>query len=242
MNLNSRKKFQFFPILLLIIFLPLFQSCEPTRDRRLARLATSTPTSSNNQDQSSSPSNTSNNSRNTGSGDNQETSSTNGNQSQSLPTEFSHCKFSTTDYGHYHSLVGDFNICLSNDGSNKKVLFQAKNSITNHRLCLFPTNDDSGNGSVMIGSAKCFFVSKEKLETISLSIDREEFTNRTISGIMMVKDMPYGEVTPYHSNMTSNPPTYVTAYEDCMIFLYNTGDNFACLRFKNKGNYIYVTF
>jgi hypothetical protein len=88
----------------------------------------------------------------------------------------------------------------------------------------------------MIGPARCQIFNANQSVTIDFSISRSGFQDRRLSGVMLVKDLPYGEITPYRQNAT-----YPQAYEDCMNYLYQTGDPLACQRFKQKNQYVYVT-
>ncbi|MBF0361129.1 MAG: hypothetical protein HQK49_08965 [Oligoflexia bacterium] len=162
--------------------------------------------------------------------------------SSSLPSEFSKCNIYPSNYSFSNSLIGYYNICLSSQSGANKIIIQVKNGVSDYKLCFFPTSTPSAGGSVMIGDVQCISqVSQNTLYQIQLSVNRSGFTDTTMNGVMIVKDSLYGEVTPYHTDINTNP-TYTIAYQDCMVYLYNTGDATACQRFKDKGQYISVLF
>ena len=154
-----------------------------------------------------------------------------------LPHEFSHCN---QNYSNSHNLIGLFNICRSTQTPNK-IYFQTKTANTDYQLCFFPTSVDGSGGVIMIGDRKCLFEGRTTPEYIEFQVNRKGFEEEVFSGVMIVKNSPYGEITPYHTD-PYNLPTYAQAFEDCMIFLYNTGDHLACQRFKQKGQYVYIQF
>ncbi|MBF0297094.1 MAG: hypothetical protein HQK51_00105 [Oligoflexia bacterium] len=164
-------------------------------------------------------------------------------------TEFSHCVLNPPKYNFKNKLIGSFNVCQSSDKSTKKIIFQNKANIRDYKLCFYPINISTNSNanfeskSVMIGDEKCIYpVVAEKVFEIEFTINREGFTDKTFNGVMIIKDMPYGEVTPYHNNMKEVEPTYVIAYKDCMKYLDKTGDDVACKRFLNKKQYILISF
>ncbi len=168
----------------------------------------------------------------------QEMPNQNNNETPSPQNEFSHCSTSTFQYN--HQLLGPFNLCKSSKNANK-IMFQTSLTHQDYRICLFPISNDT-SGTVMVGDAKCLFPITQRVETIQLSSNRPGFQTRLINGVIIVKDSPYGEVTPFHLTVTPQSPTFAQAFADCMIYLYQTGDGIACNRFRQKGQYIKVLF
>ncbi|MBF0313949.1 MAG: hypothetical protein HQK50_04035 [Oligoflexia bacterium] len=160
----------------------------------------------------------------------------------SLPTDFSKCNVYPSTYSFSNPLIGSYNICFSGQSGANKIIVQVESGVTDYRLCFFPTAITATGSSVMIGEAQCISsVSAGVIYPIQLSVNRAGFTDMTMNGVMVVKDSLYGEVTPYHTDGHINA-TYAIAYQDCMIYLYNTGDDSACQRFKSKGQYISLSF
>ncbi|MBF0297484.1 MAG: hypothetical protein HQK51_02115 [Oligoflexia bacterium] len=242
-SIFNRKKNITLVILFLIILL--LQSCDqPNERRRLASVSDSTSSTDNTTATGStsgvSTINTVGTSGTIITTTTTDTATATASATASLPAEFASCNVYPPKYNFNHALIGNFNVCNSNESKSTKILFQAKSTISDYRVCFFPTAIAGTTGSVMIGDPQCIStVTAEKISQIEFSINRPDFTNKAMTGVIIVKDMPYGEVTPYH---TSGIPTYTMAYQDCMNYLYYTGDDMACQRFKAKGQYIYISF
>ncbi|MBF0362039.1 MAG: hypothetical protein HQK49_13570 [Oligoflexia bacterium] len=251
-------KFIFIFMFIHIFIVSIFVSCDqPTERRRIVSIGdyskdsngTGTGTGMSGTSGTSNNSNNSNNSNTStiNSGGTSGTPSTTTNISTNsgslnLPAEFAHCNMNPPKYNNNASLVGEYNVCLSNESNSTKILFQVKSSIIDYPLCMFPINGNSMS-SVMIGDAKCIPapIEADKIYTVQLAINRPNFTNSVMSGIIFIKNAPYdGEVTAYNYNGTTT--TYPEAYRDCMLFYTATGNNLACVRFKNKGKYFTYFF
>lgn len=161
-----------------------------------------------------------------------------------LPSGFSHCELNSTKFNSTDTIVGDFNICLNSETNTNAIIFQSKNTIDEYKLCFYPVFIKPNLESTMIGKGECISSTEaKKIIQLNFSLDSNiDLKEKLLNGIMIIKDLPYNEPTPYHLNVDNVKPSYPVAYEDCMRYLKETGDDIACKRFFNKKGYVLISF
>ncbi|MBF0361130.1 MAG: hypothetical protein HQK49_08970 [Oligoflexia bacterium] len=161
-----------------------------------------------------------------------------------LPSGFLHCKLNSTKFNFEDTTIGDFNICVNSVINTDAIIFQSKNAINEYKLCFYPVFIKSNLESTMIGKGECISsIEGNKIIQINFLLDTNvNLKGKLFNGIMIIKDLPYNESTPYHFNVDDVGPSYPTAYEDCMRYLQETGDDVACERFSNKKGYVLLPF
>lgn len=241
-------RFKSFVVFVFFVLITATSCDQPTERRRIVSVGDYGTDSSSSSDSSSTTGtgiSSNNASTNTASSTVSTTTNPLGDSSSSslkLPAEFAHCNMNPPKYNSNASLIGDYNVCVSNESNSTKIIFQSKSSITDYPLCMFPVNGNSVS-SVMIGDAKCLPtpVLADKVYTIQFAINRVNYTSSVMTGVIFMKNMPYdGEVTAYNYNPSTT--TYPEAYSDCMRFYATTNDNLPCIRFKSKGKYFTYFF
>lgn len=165
-----------------------------------------------------------------------------------VPPEVSDCRWSSDGVTGFESKAahlspsednvdeGAYTLCQSS-ANEQEVYLQVKNPISDAQLCLIPTSHD-GTNSVYIGEPRCLYVnSNQTLYKISLLKNRSGYSNRRITGIMMMKDKAYQYEAPFYQYILS-PDAYIF----CSQWLALYYDPSYCIAFKNKGAYVYHQF
>lgn len=172
----------------------------------------------------------------TGSGSNTTTNTT-------VPTDASHCKFSTDGTSGFESTsshLGDYTLCQSSTDKNN-VYFQLKTPPTNANgdisVCLIPTTNN-GSNSIYVGNPMCgYFKDPKSVRKISF-IKYAAYSNATISGVMVFKDLSWYYAYPFNQYVMT-----LDAYKTCMNMLaYPYYNSSYCTAFKNVGQYVYKQF
>ncbi len=165
-----------------------------------------------------------------------------------IPSEVSQCSWSSDGVNGFENKAahlspnednvdeGAYTLCQSNI-NEQEVYLQVKNPIGDAQLCLIPTSHD-GSNSVYVGEPRCLYVnSSQTLYKISLIKNRQGYTNRRITGVMMMKDKAYQYEAPFYQYILS-PDAYIF----CSQWLALYYDPSYCIAFKNKGAYVYHQF
>ena len=127
-----------------------------------------------------------------------------------IPAEFSNCDFSSFRLSDAY-LGGGFNLCRSKSNTNR-ILLQLEKGVTEGNLCVIPTAS-SGDKSTYLGGLKCFSASSsETFYQVDLEKNRPGFTEASINGVMIMKDIQYSY--PWGNELVPD------AYLDCMNMLY----------------------
>lgn len=173
---------------------------------------------------------------------------TGGTDTGSIPSDATHCSWSTdgsSGYtnGHAHlspnednATEGAYTLCQSST-SELNVYLQLKNPITSHQLCLIPTYH-SGSNSVYIGEPRCLYVQNNtSIYKVSLIKNRTGYSSYPITGVMMMRDKAYEYGAPFYQVILS-PDAYIF----CSQWLAQYGDTSYCIPFKSAGHYVYHQF
>ncbi|HLE11810.1 MAG: hypothetical protein A2504_15070 [Bdellovibrionales bacterium RIFOXYD12_FULL_39_22] len=161
-----------------------------------------------------------------------------------IPTDIpSTCTFSTdgnSGYKSYNAHVGKFTLCQSTTDA-KKLYIQVQTPITANRLCLIPTYGNQ-SGSFYIGEPRCLFIYNAKtIYSLSLNINRINYTNITPNSVMMMKDEAhnYGPPFGYPYQSLLSPDAYLFC-SNWMATHY--GDTSYCQAFNAVGAFVFYTF
>jgi hypothetical protein len=141
-----------------------------------------------------------------------------------------------------HESIGFYNICFVS-GKNK-VYIQLKSPKTSGPICLFPTTSYENGGSTYIGDAACNNVSSNMtIYPIQFYKNRTGYESATISGTMIMYDIPHSFSYPYYGAYQ-----IPNAYLICMQALYTSllyssnADTTWCDTFAAEAQYVYHLF
>jgi len=178
-----------------------------------------------------------------GSGGGSSSSGTTTPTTSTIPSDASHCKFSTDGSSGYESTsshLGEYTLCQSSSDKNS-VYFQVKTPPTNSNgdisICLIPTTN-SGSNSIYVGNPMCgYFKDPKSVRKISF-IKYAAYSSATITGVIFFKDLSWYYGYPFNQYVMT-----LDAYKTCMNMLaYPYYNSSYCTAFKNVGQYVYKQF
>ncbi|MBY0416288.1 MAG: hypothetical protein K2Q18_19090 [Bdellovibrionales bacterium] len=168
------------------------------------------------------------------------TDTTTGTSTTTVPSDASHCKFSTdgvTGFESSSSHIGAYTLCQS---STDKTVFYVQiktppvSSTGDVNVCFIP-HTTSGSNSIYIGNPMCgSFTNPKQVKKITF-VKYTQYANALINSVMFFKD------TSYYYPMYGKSVMTLDAYKDCMYRL-NYGVTTYCTSFKTVGQYILKTF
>jgi hypothetical protein len=160
--------------------------------------------------------------------------------SSSIPSDASHCSFSTDGVSGFESTsshLGSYTLCQS---STDKTVFYAQfktppvSSSGDVNVCFIP-HTTSGTNSIYVGNPMCGSFTNPKTVSKITFVKYDSYTNALINTVMFFKD------TSYYYPMYGKSVATLDAYKDCMYRL-NYGDSTYCSSFKSVGQYVLKNF
>jgi hypothetical protein len=157
-----------------------------------------------------------------------------------VPTDASHCKFSTDGVTGFESTsthVGSYTLCQS---STDKTVFYAQfktppvSSTGDVNICFIP-HTTSGSNSLYIGNPMCGSFTDPKAVKKITFVKYTQYSGALINSVMFFKD------TSFYYPMYSKSVMTLDAYKDCMYRL-NYGVSTYCESFKSVGQYVLKSF
>ena len=119
------------------------------------------------------------------------------------------------------------------------IYFQLRRPIKDVPVCFVPTHNYAQK-SVYIGEPRCRVIkSNTTIYKIELLANRKNYSNISITGVMIMKDIYLNFAAPFAPN---RPVKIPDAYIYCSEYLDQYGDPSYCLSFRNKAEYIYNQF
>ncbi|MDO9183533.1 MAG: hypothetical protein Q7U04_14050 [Bacteriovorax sp.] len=171
-----------------------------------------------------------------------------------IPTDASQCKFASDGVTGFESTsthLGDYTLCQSSTDKGV-VYFQLKTPPTNTNgdisICLIPTTS-SGANSIYVGNPMCgYFKDPKTIRKINF-IKYAQYSNSTITGVMVFKDLtwPYSIYYKYNAGygyyaVYNNYINTLDAYKLCMSMISDINNSSNCSYFKAVGQYVYKEF
>ncbi|MBC7429423.1 MAG: hypothetical protein H7336_12470 [Bacteriovorax sp.] len=158
-----------------------------------------------------------------------------------IPSDASHCKFSTDGVNGFASTsshLGSYTLCQS---STDKNVFYAQfktppvGSSGDVSVCFIP-HTTSGSNSIYVGNPMCgTFTDPKSVKKITF-VKYTTYSSALINNVMFFKDTSYYYASPYNSTqMTLN------AYKICMNQLAYGVTTF-CEAYKSTGQYVIQSF
>lgn len=171
-----------------------------------------------------------------------------------IPSDATQCKFSSDGINGYDSTsthLGDYTLCQSSTDKNI-TYFQLKTPPSNNNgdvsVCLIPTTSN-GTNSIYVGNPMCGYFKDPKAIRKITFIKYAQYSNATITGVMMFKDLSWPYPVYYkftygygYYPVYNNYINTLDAYKLCMNMLadINRPDN--CTYYKNVGQYVFKQF
>jgi hypothetical protein len=168
------------------------------------------------------------------------TTNTSGTTTAVIPSDATHCKFSTDGVNGFESTsthLGSYTLCQS---SSDKSIFYAQfktppvASSGDVNICFIP-HTTSGTNSIYIGNPMCGSFSDPKVVKKITFVKYTQYSNALINSVMLFKDTFY-----YYPVFNRNMMT-LDAYRTCMSML-SYGNTTYCESFKSVGQYNMKTF
>ncbi|MBT3584854.1 MAG: hypothetical protein HN509_08095, partial [Halobacteriovoraceae bacterium] len=182
-----------------------------------------------------------NNNNNNNNDDTNNNNNNNNNNSNNIPSEISHCTWSTDGVNGFPAQsnhLGAYSFCKSSDTNNPNdVYIQVQQPVSDAQVCIIPTSS-SGSNSIYIGEPRCLMITEpQKIYKVTLLKNRPGFSTFPLSGAMIMKDKAYFYPPPFYQYVLS-PDAYIF----CSQFLDQYGDPSYCVSFKSVSQYIYHQF
>lgn len=157
-----------------------------------------------------------------------------------IPSDATHCKFSTdgvTGFASTSTHLGSYTLCQS---STDKTVFYAQfktppvGSNGDVSICFIP-HTTSGSNSIYIGNPMCgTFTDPKSVKKITF-VKYTAYSSALINNVMFFKD------TYYYYPMYGKNVMTLDAYKDCMYRL-SLGVSTYCTSFKSVGQYVLQSF
>ena len=158
-----------------------------------------------------------------------------------IPSDSSHCKFSTDGVNGFESTsthLGSYTLCQSSTDKNSfymQVKTPPVGSSGDVSICFIP-HTTSGSNSIYVGNPMCGTFSDPKTVKKITFVKYTQYSSALINSVMFFKDTSYYYSSPYNRTMMT-----LDAYKTCMNALaYNNA--YYCQAFKTVGQYVLKSF